>query len=337
MTTVLPNPRPHCYARSFAPVPSGGCVGAGRAGGALSAGGRRTLAACRAAGAGPRLPLLLLPLLLGRAGACRVLPHHRSDPIHAACTPGTTWHRLPDWREFVRYGLSAKRGSGCNDLVRCLLRPAVPCPPRPVLVACFRRAAPPSLAAALPAPPLGRRNHALDAAARAPLPFPALQVISGHGVVYTAVPLALQTYYPLPLWRGGAAAVAWAAVLRLCLEVRAACGGCGQCGGHPAPTGWTSKEGGPAACCGRTSSPASLALPRTHRPQETVAKTHYSVDMLLAVVTTALVWHWRGASYPAAATVPRRAPGAPPDPKPWRLVALVFGVLVVVFVGVAGT
>lgn len=75
----------------------------------------------------------------------------------------------------------------------------------------------------------------------------------------------------------------------------------------------------------------------TYLLQETVAKTHYSVDMLLAVVVTALVWHWRAGSYPAGATVAPRAPGSPPDPKPWRLVAFVFAVLAVVFMGVAGT
>ncbi|KAL4447866.1 hypothetical protein ABPG75_005085 [Micractinium tetrahymenae] len=156
MTTVLPNPRPGCYARSFPPVPA-------------------------------------------------------------------------DWREFVAIGFSAKRGSGCNDLV-----------------------------------------------------------VSGHGVVYAAVPLALSTFYPLPAWRGDAAAVAWLAVLKLCL-------------------------------------------------QETVDKTHYSVDMLLAVVLTALVWHWRSPAYPASAVLPARSRGSPKDPLPWGLVALVVGVLVVVFVGVAGT
>ncbi len=71
--------------------------------------------------------------------------------------------------------------------------------------------------------------------------------------------------------------------------------------------------------------------------QETVDKTHYSVDMLLAVVLTALVWAWRSPTYPASAVLPARPPGAPRDPLPWGLVALVVGVLVVVFVGVAGT
>ena len=66
-------------------------------------------------------------------------------------------------------------------------------------------------------------------------------------------------------------------------------------------------------------------------------KTHYSVDMLLAVVLTALVWHWREGAYPPSATWPPRPPGAPADPLPLRLVALVAAVLAVVFAGVAGT
>lgn len=45
-------------------------------------------------------------------------------------------------------------------------------------------------------------------------------MVSGHGVVYAAVPLALSTYHPLPAWRGGAGAAAWLAVLKLCLQVR---------------------------------------------------------------------------------------------------------------------
>jgi hypothetical protein len=72
-----------------------------------------------------------------------------------------------DWRGFLAYGFSAKRGSGCNDLV-----------------------------------------------------------ISGHGVVYAAVPLALGTFYPLPAARGGAATAAWLAVLKLCIQVGGlVCGG----------------------------------------------------------------------------------------------------------------
>ena len=59
--------------------------------------------------------------------------------------------------------------------------------------------------------------------------------------------------------------------------------------------------------------------------------------MFLAVVLTTLVWHWRSSSYSAAAVWPRRGPGAPRDPLPKGLVALVLGVLVIVFVGVSGT
>ena len=71
--------------------------------------------------------------------------------------------------------------------------------------------------------------------------------------------------------------------------------------------------------------------------QETVEKTHYSVDMLLAVAVAALVWHWRGAACPAASPLPPRPAGAPRDPVPLGLVALVGVTLAVVFVGVAGT
>ncbi|KAI3427203.1 hypothetical protein D9Q98_007139 [Chlorella vulgaris] len=112
-------------------------------------------------------------------------------------------------------------------------------------------------------------------------------VISGHGVVYAAVPLALGTYCPLPSWRFGPAMLSWLAVIKLCI-------------------------------------------------QETVDKTHYSVDMLLAVVLTALVWRWQEGLYPPTA-LPARPPGSPPDPLPLRLVALVLVTLVVVFVGVSGT
>ena len=127
--------------------------------------------------------------------------------------------------EFIGIGFSAKRGSGCNDLV-----------------------------------------------------------ISGHGVVYAVVPLAVQTFYrghKLPT------VLAWAAVFKLCL-------------------------------------------------QEVVDKTHYSVDMLLAVACTALVWKWREGVYPTSAVWAKRKPGSKADPVPRALIALVVGVLCLVFVGVKG-
>lgn len=131
--------------------------------------------------------------------------------------------------EFLRIGFSAKRGSGCNDLI-----------------------------------------------------------ISGHGVVYAAVPLAISTFYPVSWgWGLGPSTVAWLAVLKLCL-------------------------------------------------QEVVDKTHYSVDMLLAVTCTALVWKWREGLYPISATWRQRKRGMPPDPAPSVLIALVVGVLILVFVGVKG-
>lgn len=153
-----------------------------------------------------------------------VLPNPRLDCYARSFppVPNTLW-------EFIAYGFSAKRGSGCNDLV-----------------------------------------------------------ISGHGVVYTAVPLALQTFYPMPWYKGGPALWAWAAVAKLCI-------------------------------------------------QETLDKTHYSVDMLLAVAITALVWVWRAPIYPAGTSVwSKRRKGAPADPIPYTLVALVAGVLILVFVGVHG-
>jgi hypothetical protein len=166
-------------------------------------------------------------------------------------------------------------------------------------------------------------------------------------VVYAAVPLALGTFYPLPAARGGAAAAAWLAVLKLCIQVGGwlVCGGaCGLPLADSVVNGWAADVSQtPLPCL-----PLPLALRTAHphlpfsliaRPalQETIEKTHYSVDMFLAVVLTALVWHWRSSSYSAAAVWPRRGPGAPWDPLPKGLVALVLGVLVIVFVGVAGT
>jgi len=107
-------------------------------------------------------------------------------------------------------------------------------------------------------------------------------VISGHGVVYAVVPLALQTFYR----HHGATAIAWAAVIKLCI-------------------------------------------------QETVDKTHYSVDMFLAVVIAGLVWHWRQDVYSASATWKTRQSQSA-DPVPKGLVALVIGILIVVFIGVKG-
>lgn len=65
-------------------------------------------------------------------------------------------------------------------------------------------------------------------------------------------------------------------------------------------------------------------------------QTHYSVDMLLGVAVTALVWHWRGSLYPTAAAWEERRPGAPPDPRPTAVIAAAFGVLVLVLVGTRG-
>ncbi len=59
---------------------------------------------------------------------------------------------------------------------------------------------------------------------------------------------------------------------------------------------------------------------------------HYSVDMFLAAVVTALTWRACEGVYPAAARLLPRAPGAPPDPRgalQWGLTAAVFAVLAV--------
>lgn len=112
-------------------------------------------------------------------------------------------------------------------------------------------------------------------------------VISGHGVVYTAVPLAIQTFYPLPFRKSAANIVAWLAIIKLCL-------------------------------------------------QETVDKTHYSVDMFLAVVVTCLVWHWRRPVYSASMVWKPRPVTAAPDKVPSLLVGLVIGVITLVFIGVKG-
>jgi hypothetical protein len=66
---------------------------------------------------------------------------------------------------------------------------------------------------------------------------------------------------------------------------------------------------------------------------------HYSVDMLLAVVVTSAVWGWARPVYPEAGPLPRRPPGAPPDPSsPFVLGVVGFGLLtaaVVAFVAKA--
>ena len=63
---------------------------------------------------------------------------------------------------------------------------------------------------------------------------------------------------------------------------------------------------------------------------------HYSVDMFLATVVTALTWKACECWYPAhASRLSRRPPGSPPDPKgplQWALTAAVFAVLLVLAV-----
>lgn len=69
--------------------------------------------------------------------------------------------------------------------------------------------------------------------------------------------------------------------------------------------------------------------------QETLEKTHYSVDMLLAVVLAALVWR-NGGGREWDAMLAKREPGAPRDPLPLKALAAVFGIIAIVFVGVKG-
>jgi hypothetical protein len=184
-------------------------------------------------------------------------------------------------------------------------------------------------------------------------------VISGHGVVYAAVPLALGTYCPLPSWRFGPAMLSWLAVIKLCIQV-GCLEGCSIDRTHTHVHTGTRLHARHLASLLLVLRRAPILLsppsPNLHIVvlrfcararvcvcvcvcawlQETVDKTHYSVDMLLAVVLTALVWHWQEGLYPPTA-LPARPPGSPPDPLPLRLVALVLVTLVVVFVGVSGT
>jgi hypothetical protein len=112
-------------------------------------------------------------------------------------------------------------------------------------------------------------------------------VISGHGVVYAVVPLAIQTFYPISIRHSGPTLISWLAVVKLCL-------------------------------------------------QETVDKTHYSVDMFLAVSIACLVWHWRRDVYDVNMMWKTRSHNEKRDPTPRALVALVIGVLCIVFLGVKG-
>mmetsp|Transcript_298 Transcript_298/g.861 ORF Transcript_298/g.861 Transcript_298/m.861 type:complete len:244 (-) Transcript_298:305-1036(-) len=67
-----------------------------------------------------------------------------------------------------------------------------------------------------------------------------------------------------------------------------------------------------------------------------ITKQHYSVDMFLAVVVTALVWHWAAWAYDSRPWRQRhKSEGA--DPKQWALTGLILSVLAVVsFIIIAG-
>lgn len=63
---------------------------------------------------------------------------------------------------------------------------------------------------------------------------------------------------------------------------------------------------------------------------------HYSVDMVLAVVVTWAVWDWLAWLHPPARPLPRRAPGAAPDPLSLWVVGLILVGLAVAGVIVIG-
>lgn len=158
--------------------------------------------------------------------------------------------------------------------------------------------------------------------------------------------------------RGGSALVAWLAVVKLCLQEtmdkthyrQASSGGLQQrvrTAGKEAATATTAaksdhvriecahlgREGG-AEWWGKR----SLTNISPSTPDElSCCCCCCSVDMFLAVVVTSLVWHWRSGLYPPTEVWRERPPGIPADRVPYALVALVAGVLLLVFVGVAGT
>lgn len=73
--------------------------------------------------------------------------------------------------------------------------------------------------------------------------------------------------------------------------------------------------------------------------QEVVDKTHYSVDMFLAVVTTVLVWGWRRKVYDETddrVTWKERPRNSRKDPVPMWLVGSVISVLLIVGIGTKG-
>lgn len=165
-------------------------------------------------------------------------------------------------------------------------------------------------------------------------------------MVYTAVALALHEFFPAPLSLCGPRTLGWIALVKLCIQARAGTGNFTR-GMHVQGVGYPMRSpllpnplGAPAAAC----LPACLPVARPHHPlhtsmplQETLDKTHYSVDMFLAVVLTFLVWKWREHVYQADDTWQPRPAGAPADPVPRCLVALVVVTLIILFVGVAGT
>lgn len=70
--------------------------------------------------------------------------------------------------------------------------------------------------------------------------------------------------------------------------------------------------------------------------QESVERTHYSVDMFLAVAVTALTWHWCAPECDADKPLSPRPPGQKKDPLPIAALAFVFAVIAIIFIGVHG-
>lgn len=61
-----------------------------------------------------------------------------------------------------------------------------------------------------------------------------------------------------------------------------------------------------------------------------------SVDMFLAIVVAALVWHWAAWAYDGRAWRPRHKT-EPPDQRQWGLTALILGVLAILaYIIIAG-
>jgi len=181
MTTVLPNPKPHCYSRNFPKVPDSEW------------------------GAG-----------YFRSTYKAAVQDHVLSTVQRAPAVQCEWP------------------SRLGSLVPNLTPLSVPKQTGPSL--CASVSAPSAAAAAttlwwVSAVAVGRSCAALGGMRACRLPprlfwkkqtcRPPLQ-ISGHGVVYAVVALALHDFFPAPLWRWGPRTLGWLALIKLCIQVRAA-------------------------------------------------------------------------------------------------------------------